>query len=248
MKIVAVYSNKGGVGKTTTAVNLAYLSSLNGLKTLFCDLDPQSSASYYFRVKPKIKSGVNGFLEGDSLEDSIKATDYENLDILPSDITLRKIDVKISKTKTPKKHLGKILSNFKNQYDIIFIDSPPTFNLLAENIFNCADFILIPIIPTTLSIRTYDQLNNFFRSNKYKLKKIVTFFSMVDKRKKMHLEFIEKVNFYLPYNLKTLILQLSDIEKMGITREPVLYTSPNSKASMVYKALWSEFKNNYLKI
>jgi chromosome partitioning protein len=64
MTTLALYSNKGGVGKTAAAVNLSYLAALSGAKTLICDLDPQSSASYYFRVKPKLKAGAKGFIRG----------------------------------------------------------------------------------------------------------------------------------------------------------------------------------------
>ena len=84
MRTIALYSNKGGVGKTAAAVNLSYLSAQAGAKTLICDIDPQSSATYYFRVKPKLKSGAKGFLKGGKKAyKSIKGTDYENLDLLP---------------------------------------------------------------------------------------------------------------------------------------------------------------------
>ena len=81
MTTLALYSNKGGVGKTAAAVNLSYLAAQTGAKTLICDLDPQSSATYYFRVKPKLKSGAKGFIKGGTqVYKSIKGTDYENLD------------------------------------------------------------------------------------------------------------------------------------------------------------------------
>ena len=84
MTTLALFSNKGGVGKTATAVNLAYLAALSGKSTLICDLDPQSSATFYFRVKPKLKRRARGFLRGGKqIDRSIKGTDYQNLDLLP---------------------------------------------------------------------------------------------------------------------------------------------------------------------
>ena len=84
MKILATYNIKGGVGKTTAAVNLAYIAALSGHTTLVWDLDPQGASSYYFRVKPKIKGGSKQLIAGKrELDGLIKGTDYENLDLLP---------------------------------------------------------------------------------------------------------------------------------------------------------------------
>ncbi|MGB6010543.1 MAG: AAA family ATPase, partial [Desulfobacterales bacterium] len=108
MTTLALYSNKGGVGKTTAAVNLSYLAAQAGAKTLICDLDSQSSATYYFRVKPKLKFGAKGFIKGgEKINKSIKGTDYENLDLLPADFTLRNLDAVFGKFKRPKERLSK---------------------------------------------------------------------------------------------------------------------------------------------
>ena len=101
MTILAIYSNKGGVGKTATAVNLSYLAAQAGANTLVCDLDPQASATYYFRVRPKIKAGARGFLSDDNkLAKSVKGTDYENLDLLPADFSHRKLDIAFDSNST----------------------------------------------------------------------------------------------------------------------------------------------------
>ena len=194
MKTLAIYSNKGGVGKTAAAVNLSYLAAQAGAKTLICDLDAQSSATYYFRVKPKLKSRAKGFVKGGKrIEKNIKGTDYENLDLLPADFTHRNLAVTFDKLKRPTERLTKILDPLRDEYDLITLDCPPTIDLLAENIFNMVDYLLVPLIPTTLSVRTHKQLLSFLKKKKYDMGKIYTFFSMVDRRRKMHHELMAKV-------------------------------------------------------
>ncbi|MFC1825863.1 ParA family protein [Thermodesulfobacteriota bacterium] len=243
MTTLALYSNKGGVGKTAAAVNLSYLAAKAGARTLICDLDPQSSATYYFRVKPKLKFGAKGFIKGgEQINKSIKGTDYENLDLLPADFTLRNLDAAFNKLKNPTQRLGKIIKPFKAEYDLIIFDCPVTISVLAENIFNAVEFILVPLIPTTLSVRTYKQLLSFCRKNKYDTGKIYAFFSMVDRRKKMHKELMSMM--LKKYNgvLRSLIPYLSQIERMGIEREPVAASAPGSVASKAYQNLWTKFQ------
>ena len=185
MKTLALYSNKGGVGKTAAAVNLAYLAAKSGLVTLICDLDSQSSATYYFRVKPKLKPKAQGLIRGRKQVDrSIKGTDYENLDLLPADFTHRNLDITFNQQKSRKQQLKKILDPLRKEYDLIILDSPPTINILAENIFNAADNLLVPLIPSTLSVRTHTQLLSFLKENKFRSDSAHTFFSFVDGRKK----------------------------------------------------------------
>ena len=243
MTTLAIYSNKGGVGKTATAVNLSYLAARTGAKTLICDLDPQSSATYYFRVKPKLKSGAKGFVKGGKqVNRSIKGTDYENLDLLPADFSLRHLDVTFDKLKRSKKRLRKILSPFKAEYDFVFLDCPVSISILGENILNAVDTVLVPIIPTTLSVRTYRQLLSFCNKNNYDAGKIYTFFSMVDRRKKMHREIMATVSKAYNGVLPSFIPYLAEIEKMGIHRAPVGEFSPGSVASKSYQILWDKFQ------
>ena len=239
MKTLALYSNKGGVGKTTTAVNLSYLAACNGTKTLICDLDPQSSATYYFRVKPKLKSGVKGFIKGGKpVYKSVKGTDYENLDLLPADFLLRYLDLSFNELKRSKKRLREILNPLKDQYDLIILDCPVTISILAENILNAVDCTLVPLIPTTLSVRTYQQLLNFCKKKSYDVKRIYCFFSMVDRHKKMHKELMAQVSNGFNGVLKSVIPYLAQIERMGIHREPVAVSSP-SVAAKSYQNLWT---------
>lgn len=243
MTTMALYSNKGGVGKTAAAVNLSYRAAQTGIKTLICDLDPQSSATYYFRIKPKLKSRAKEFIKGGKqVNKSIKGTDYENLDLLPADFSHRNLDVAFDKLKRSKQRLRKILYPFKEEYDLIILDCPSTINILAENIFNAVDYTLVPLIPTTLSVRTHRQLLSFCKKNKYDVGKIYTFFSMVDRRKKLHHELMATVSKEFSGVLQSIIPYLSQIEKMGVQREPVAAFSPDSLASKSYQNLWEKIQ------
>ena len=111
---------KGGVGKTTAAVNFAYLAAQDGKRTLLIDLDPQGSASFYFRVRPNKSFNVKSLAAKRlRVERNIKGSDYDSLDILPATLSYRKLDIALSKFKKPKARLFKILRKLKKQYDII---------------------------------------------------------------------------------------------------------------------------------
>jgi cellulose biosynthesis protein BcsQ len=247
MATLALYSNKGGVGKTAAAVNLSYLAAQAGSRTLICDLDPQSSATYYFRVKPKLKIGAKRFIKGGKqVAKSIKGTDYENLDLLPADFTHRKLDVTFNELKRSKHRLTRILDPLKNNYDLIILDCPVTISILADNIFNAVDYTLVPLIPTTLSVRTHRQLLSFCKKNKYDVSNIYNFFSMVDKRKKMHRELMTTLLNEFNGILPSAIPYLSQIERMGIQREPVAAFLPKSVASKSYQNLWENIRETIL--
>ncbi|MGD8962460.1 MAG: AAA family ATPase [Desulfobacterales bacterium] len=247
MTTLALYSNKGGVGKTAAAVNLSYLSARTGIKTLICDLDPQGSATYYFRVKPKLKSGPKGFARGaKGVYKSVKGTDFDNLDILPADFSLRKLDILYSKFGNSKIQLKKMLDPFASEYRLIILDCPVTIGILAENILNAADYTLVPMIPTTLSVRTYRQLLAFCKKKKYNIAKIYPFFSMVDRHKKMHKELMLSVSKDYKGVLKSFVPYLALVEKMGIYRAPVAVYAPRSLASKSYQNLWSKVQQNIL--
>ena len=246
MKTIAIYSNKGGVGKTAAAVNLSYLSARSGAKTLICDLDPQSSATFYFRVKPKFKSGAKGFLKGGKKTyKSIKGTDYENLDLLPADFSHRRLDIAFSQLKSAKNRLNRILKPFKDEYDVIILDCPATISVLAENVLNTSNLTIVPLIPTTLSVRTYLQLLAFCKKKNIESSKIFIFFSMVDRRKKMHQELMATISRKFSGVIKSEIPYLSVIEKMGVFREPVGVFSPRSAAAKAYQRLWQQIQTNF---
>ena len=162
MRVIATYGVKGGLGKTSAAVNLASLAAGDGRRTLLWDLDPQGAAGYLLRVKPKIKGGSIGLLTGRlGLDDAVKATSVDGLDLLPSDVTIRGADAALEDAKKPERQLGRLLRTVRDDYDVVFLDCPPGLSLLSENVFAAVDVLLVPLIPTPLSLRTYEQLETF---------------------------------------------------------------------------------------
>lgn len=241
MKIIASYNIKGGVGKTSTSVNLAYIAAQQGYKTLVWDLDPQGASSYYFRVKPKVKGGSKQLIAGDrDLDGLIKATDFDNLDLLPADFSFRNLDLVLDERKNPTQRLKKLLSPLAEEYDLIILDCPPNISLLSESIFAASDILLSPIIPTTLSLRTLEQLKKYIKDNKLKHLQLVPFFSMADRRKKMHREIIDTLIAKHPDILQTAIPYASDIERMGLERKPLGAYLKRGRCTEAYQQLWQE--------
>ena len=241
MRIVAVYNIKGGVGKTATAVNLAYLAARTGRRTLIWDLDPQGAASFYFRIKPKIKGGSKKLIKGKrDFDGLIKGTDFENLDLLPADFSYRHMDLLLGDAKKPTHQLQRLLRPLSEEYDYVFLDCPPSISLVSENVFAAADILLLPMIPTTLSIRTLSQLVDFFRQHSHKGIRVLPFFSMVDRRKNMHLDVMQNLPKKLKGMLTAYVPYASDVERMGIHRTPVGEFAPDSLAAKAYEALWRE--------
>ncbi len=243
MKIIACYSNKGGVGKTATSVNLAYASALKGRKTLLCDLDPQGASGFYFRVKPSKKLANKAFFKDvQGFFDAIRASDFDNLDLLPANLTYRDFDIFLSRMKNSRSRLKQALSEVDSDYDIVILDCPPNISLLSENVFKTADKIVVPVIPTTLSVRTFEQLNDFFKDNEYQRKKLLPFFSMVQNSKNLHKETMLALRKSYKSLLKTYIPFSSEIEKMGVHRAPVMTYAGKDSAASAYGKIWLEIE------
>ncbi len=241
MRIFATYNIKGGVGKTSTAVNLAYLAAKDGYRVLLWDLDPQAAATFLFRVRPRVKGGGKALIEGTrSLDGAIKGTDFENLDLLPADFTYRNLDLLLDAAKKPARKLGRLLAPLRAEYDVVFLDCPPSISLLSESVLHAADILLVPLIPTTLSVRTLDQLTDFVAGFDGQRPDILAFFSMIDRRKTLHKEIAAALPAQRPDVAATAIPALSVIEQMSVQRAPVTVFAPRSSASRSYAQLWAE--------
>lgn len=242
MTVYAFYNQKGGVGKTAATVNLAYLAAEEGWRTLLWDLDPQGAAGFYFQVEAAVKNGAKKLLTSElDLGGAVQPSGYENLDVIPTDLSARNAEVVLSEIKQGKKRIKSAISGIKKDYDIIFIDCPPGLSVLHDSIFAAADFILVPNIPTVLSIRSYETILEHFRQNNLDEDKIKSFFSMVDHRKNMHLEVLQGYHKNKSF-LKNHISYSSDIEKMGQQLAPVAIYAASSFATQSYRDLWKEIK------
>jgi chromosome partitioning protein len=242
----AIYNLKGGVGKTASAVNLSYLASREGRSTLLWDLDPQASATYYYQVQPKDNGKIKDVIRGkDDLQDHIRITTYEGLKVLPADFSGRKLDVILNDMK--KSELENLLEPMAKEFDAIFIDSPPALSHLAENIFHASDYILMPMIPTVLSIRSYTMVVKFFEKHELRPERILAFFTMVDMRKDIHRDTIQEFTAHDKNFLKAYIPYASVIEKMGLHRAPLLSYDTRSAAAASYVNLWNEIKKKVKK-
>jgi cellulose biosynthesis protein BcsQ len=241
LKIYATYNIKGGVGKTTAAVNLAYLSAADGQRTLLWDLDPQGAASFLFRIKPRVKGGGKALIRGTkTLDGAVKGTDFDGLDLIPADFTYRNMDLILDKKSTGK--IAELLQPLAAEYDAVFLDCPPSISLVSENVMHAADVLLVPVIPTTLSVRTLDQLTEFVSGFNGRRPEVRAFFSMVDRRKKLHQEVIQTLLAERSVVTQTAIPALSLIERMSVERAPVTAFAPGSQAARAYRALWSELR------
>jgi len=242
MVSLALYNLKGGVGKTAASVNLAYLSAAENSKTLLWDLDPQGSSSFYLGVEASVKNESKKLLNTEiDITTTIQPSPYPHLDVIPADLSARQADILLSEGKQSKKKLAALLAPLKKSYDVVILDCPPGISLLHDNIFNAADWILMPNIPTTLSIRSYDTVVSYFKEHEFNTEKLKCFFSMVDHRKNLHHEtmnsfYKDKVFFknYIPY--------LSDVEKMGSHEAPLETFAASSYAAQCYRDLWKEIK------
>lgn len=241
VKILSVYNIKGGVGKTAASVNLAYLAAQAGWRTLLCDFDPQGASSYYLRIKPEDSMKPKKLLKGGTFaHKQIKESDYPNLDLLPAHLDYRHFDLLLDKQKKSKSRLRAFFEGFEEDYDLVVIDAPPNITLLSENIFQASDLMLIPVIPTTLSLLTYEQIRTFFKTESISARRLRAFFSMVEKRKTLHRETVEKMLAEDSHFLAVEIPMASVVERMGPERAPVPVFAASSPAAQAYSELWRE--------
>jgi chromosome partitioning protein len=240
VKTLATYNIKGGVGKTASAVNLAYLAARGGLRTLLWDLDAQGAASYLLRVRPRVKGGGKALVRGKrSLEEAVKVTEFDGLDLVPADFTYRNLDLVLGETKKPTQRIARLLGQMAGDYDLAVLDCPPGISLVSENVVNAADILLVPLIPTTLSVRTLEQLTEFVGELDHP-PALFPFFTMVDGRKRLHREVIDDLRAHRDDLATTVVPALSLVEQMAVHRAPLPVFAPRSRVTRSYEDLWAE--------
>jgi cellulose biosynthesis protein BcsQ len=242
--VVAMYALKGGVGKTSAAVNLACLSVAAGHRTLLWDLDPQAAASFLLRTKPKVKGGTRKLLQGENdPNDAVKSTAYEGLDLLPAEAMYAAADLDLDAVKKSDHRVERVLRAFDDEYDLIVLDCPPGLSLLSANIVHAAQLLVVPLVPSPLSLRTLDQVVDLVGSVETPGPRVLAFLSMVDVRRALHREVITLVDGRYGDVARAHVPASAVVERMGQRRAPVGQFAPQSRAASAYAELWREVAN-----
>lgn len=249
-KVISVANQKGGVGKTTTAVNLSAGLGLNGKKTLIIDVDPQGNSTSGLGIdKRSIKGSTYDILvDGAKAEDVIIHTDFQNLDIMPSSIELAAAELEIAEIKHREALLKNALAPVRGNYDYIIIDCPPSLGLITTNALCLSDTILVPIQCEYYALEGLSQLMNTVRRVKRQYNQRLdmegVLLTMYDGRLNLTQQVVEEVKKYFPRKVFATVIprgvRLSEAPSFG---KPVMYFDKNSKGSKAYLELAKELIN-----
>lgn len=232
MTVIAIYSAKGGVGKTTVAANLAWCAATEaGHETLLWDLDAAGGAGFLFNIEPKTKRAEGIFARGDDPAEQMWETGYPGLDLLPADKSLRQLDMQLSQMGR-KKRLGKLAEKLAKQYDRIVLDCPPGINEVSAQVLRAAEIVIVPLPPSPLSHRAFDLVADEIKRVGAKGPSLLPVFSMVDMRRKLHREAVADEPKWpvLPYS--------SLVEQCAVRRQPVGAFARSSAPAQQFLQLW----------
>ena len=251
-KIIAIANQKGGVGKTTTAVNLSAAIGAMGKKTLLVDVDPQGNSSSGVGIdRRQEKNTMYEVLIGECTgQEALVHTDFENLDILPSSMDLAAAELELASVDHRESALKNALIPLRENYEYIFIDCPPSLGLITTNALCAADTLLVPIQCEYYALEGLSQLMNTVRRVKRQYNSLLdiegVLLTMYDGRLNLTQQVVEEVKKYFPRKVfKTVIprtVRLSEAPGFG---QPVLYYDRASRGSKAYQELAEELlKNN----
>lgn len=246
-KVIAISNQKGGVGKTTTCVNLSASISTMGKKTLLVDLDPQGNSTSGLGIEKKeLNPNIYHTLLGETtLKEIIQETEIQGLHIAPTNIDLVGIEVELITVEDREQRLKKVLADIKEKYNFILIDCPPSLNLLTINALTAADSVLIPLQCEFYAMEGITQLFSIIREVKKKLNFDLSIEgilpTMYDIRNNISSQVIEEArNYFDDYVFNTVIprnVRLSEAPSYG---KPVILCDKNSKGSISYLKLAHE--------
>ncbi len=242
MKTIAVFALKGGVGKTTLAVNLAHaLSASGGRRTLLWDLDAQGGASFLLggaAARPARPARRLLASDADLFAASVE-TGIANLRLLAADKSLRRLEVQLAEDASPRA-LRKLLGSLETQFDRVVLDCPPGFTQVAEQAFRAADLIVEPLVPAPLSERTHDALIEHLRKHHDGRPRVMPVFSMLDRRRALHRAAVagHPERPVLPY--------ASVVERMAVEQAPLAAFDARSPAAAAFVALAADVERQLL--
>ena len=244
-KIIAFANQKGGVGKTTSAVNIAAGVAALGKKVLLCDFDPQGNATSGVGVDKNSEKTVYDLLMGENPYEILVKTEFKNLDCIPSSVSLAGAELEIADLPRRETKLKTALDMLRLDYDYIFIDCPPSLGLLTINAFCASDGVIVPMQCEYFALEGLSQLMKTLQlvQQKYNpglsLDGIVI--TMFDKRLNLSLQVLEEIKKFLPGKLFSTPVprnvRLSEAPSYGM---PIMYYDKHSKGARAYKDISKE--------